>query len=29
MLTGATDEPDMAEKFGSVCGAEGASVGIN
>ncbi|MGN1306928.1 MAG: glycoside hydrolase family 3 protein [Faecousia sp.] len=29
MLTAATDEPDMAEKFGSVCGAEGASVGIN
>lgn len=29
MLTAATDEPDMAEKFGRVCGAEGASIGIN
>lgn len=29
MLTAATDAPDVAEKFGRVCGAEGASVGIN
>lgn len=29
MLTAATDEPEMAEKFGRVCGTEGASVGIN
>ena len=29
MLTAATDEPEMAEKFGKVCGVEGASVGIN
>lgn len=29
MLTAATDEPEMAEKFGKVCGTEGASVGIN
>ena len=29
MLTAATDDPEMAEKFGKVCGTEGASVGIN
>ena len=29
MLTAATDEPEMAEKFGKACGTEGASVGIN
>lgn len=29
MLTAATDEPEMAAKFGKVCGTEGASVGIN
>lgn len=29
MLTAATNEPEMAEKFGKVCGTEGASVGIN
>ena len=29
MLTAATDDPAMAEKFGKVCGTEGASVGIN
>lgn len=29
MLTAATDEPEMAEKFGKVCGTEGASIGIN
>ena len=29
MLTAATNEPEMAEKFGKVCGAEGASIGIN
>lgn len=29
MLTAATDDYDMAEKFGKVCGTEGASVGIN
>ena len=29
MLTAATDDPEMAEKFGRVCGAEGASIGIN
>ncbi len=29
MLTAATDESEMAEKFGKVCGVEGASVGIN
>lgn len=29
MLIAATDEPQMAEKLGKVCGTEGASVGIN
>ncbi|MGM9618226.1 MAG: glycoside hydrolase family 3 protein [Oscillospiraceae bacterium] len=29
MLTAATDDPDMAERFGRVCGTEGASIGIN
>ena len=29
MLTAATDDVEMAEKFGKVCGTEGASVGIN
>ena len=29
MLTAATDDPAMAEKFGRVCGTEGAGVGIN
>lgn len=29
MLTSATGEPEMAGKFGKVCGTEGASVGIN
>ena len=29
MLTAATDEPDMAERFGLVCGREGAEIGIN
>ena len=29
MLTAATNEPEMAEKFGKVCGTEGAPVGIN
>ena len=29
MLTAATNELEMAEKFGKVCGTEGASVGIN
>ncbi|MGN0976471.1 MAG: glycoside hydrolase family 3 protein [Faecousia sp.] len=29
MLTAATDDPAMAEKFGRVCGTEGAQVGIN
>lgn len=29
MLTAATDDLQMAEKFGRVCGAEGASIGIN
>ena len=29
MLTAATNERSMAEKFGKVCGVEGASVGIN
>ena len=29
MLTAATNEPEMADKFGKVCGTEGASVGIN
>lgn len=29
MLTAATDSPEMAEKFGQVCGTEGASIGIN
>ena len=29
MLTAATDEPEIAAKFGKVCGTEGASVGIN
>lgn len=29
MLTAATNERSMAEKFGQVCGAEGASIGIN
>ena len=29
MLTAATDDPEMAAKFGRVCGTEGASVGIN
>lgn len=29
MLTAATNEPEIAEKFGMVCGTEGASVGIN
>lgn len=29
MLTAATDDPAMAEKFGEVCGAEGAQTGIN
>ncbi len=29
MLTAATDDPGMADKFGKVCGTEGASVGIN
>ncbi|MGN0998483.1 MAG: glycoside hydrolase family 3 protein [Faecousia sp.] len=29
MLTAATDEPEMAGKFGKVCGTEGASIGIN
>ncbi len=29
MLTAATDEPEMASKFGRVCGTEGASIGIN
>ena len=29
MLTAATDEPEMAAKFGRVCGTEGARVGIN
>ena len=29
MLTAATDEPQMAAKFGKVCGVEGASIGIN
>ena len=29
MLTAATDDLQMAEKLGRVCGAEGASIGIN
>ena len=29
MLTAATNEPEMAGKFGKVCGTEGASIGIN
>lgn len=29
MLTAATDDPEMADKFGKVCGTEGASIGIN
>lgn len=29
MLTAATDDPDMAERFGLVCGSEGAEIGIN
>ena len=29
MLTAATDDPEMAERFGKVCGTEGAAVGIN
>lgn len=29
MLTAATGEPEMAAKFGRVCGTEGASIGIN
>lgn len=29
MLTAATDEPEVAAKFGKVCGTEGASIGIN
>ncbi|MGM9660371.1 MAG: glycoside hydrolase family 3 protein, partial [Faecousia sp.] len=29
MLTAATGDPAMAEKFGRVCGTEGAQVGIN
>ena len=29
MLTAATNDADMADKFGRVCGTEGASVGIN
>lgn len=29
MLTAATDEPEMAAKFGRVCGTEGAFAGIN
>ena len=29
MLTAATDNADFAEKFGKVCGSEGASIGIN
>lgn len=29
MLTAATDDPAVAEKFGRVCGTEGAQVGIN
>lgn len=29
MLTAATNERSMAEKFGQVCGTEGASIGIN
>lgn len=29
MLTAATDDPEMADKFGRVCGTEGARVGIN
>lgn len=29
MLTAATGEPEVAAKFGKVCGTEGASIGIN
>lgn len=29
MLTAATDDPDVAERFGKVCAVEGRSVGIN
>ncbi len=29
MLTAATDDPQVAEKFGKVCGVEGARAGIN
>ncbi|MGN1232626.1 MAG: glycoside hydrolase family 3 protein, partial [Candidatus Cryptobacteroides sp.] len=29
MLTAATDEPEVAAKFGKVCGTQGASIGIN
>lgn len=29
MLTAATDEPEMAYRFGKVCGVEGSSAGIN
>ena len=29
MLTAATDDPEMAERFGLVCGSEGADIGIN
>lgn len=29
MLTAATADPEMADKFGRVCGTEGASIGIN
>ena len=29
MLTAATDDPAMAEKFGKVCSTEGSSIGIN
>ncbi|MGM9651312.1 MAG: glycoside hydrolase family 3 protein [Faecousia sp.] len=29
MLIAATDKPEMAAKFGKVCGTEGASIGIN
>lgn len=29
MLTAATDDVEMAQKFGLVCGAEGAEIGIN
>ena len=29
MLCAASDDPDMADKFGAVCGCEGASIGVN